>query len=51
MRDYCYKGYLVRSRFKRVPNEAVECNAFPSEEEVRRFLFLYIDSVKSPVES
>ena len=44
----CYKGYVVRSRFKRVPNEAVKCNAFSREEEVRKFPFWYIELVKSP---
>ena len=42
-----YKGYVVRSRLKRVPNEAVKSNASASEEKVRRFPFLYIESVKS----
>ena len=41
-------GYVVRLRLKRVPNEAVKYNAFALEEEVRRFPFRYIDSVKSP---
>ena len=43
-----YKGYVVRSRLKRVPNEAVKRNALAREEEVRTFLFRYIESVKSP---
>ena len=43
-----YKGFLVRSRLKRVLNEAVKSNATAHEEEVRRFLGRYIDSVKSP---
>ncbi len=42
-----YKEYLVRSWFKRVPNEAVKSNESAREEEVRRFLFRYIESVKS----
>ena len=44
----CYKGYVVKSRLKRVPNEDVKCNALTHEEEVRRFLSRYIESVKSP---
>ena len=43
-----YKGYLVISRLKRVPDEAVKCNAFAREEEVRRFPSRHIESVKSP---
>ena len=43
-----YKGYIVRSRLKRVPNEAVKCNAITHEEKVRRFPFRYIQSVKFP---
>ena len=43
-----YKGYVVRSRSKRVPNEAVKRNASAREDEVRRFSFQYIESVKSP---
>ena len=39
-----YKGFVVRTRLKRVSNEAVKCNAF----EVRRFLHRYIEFVKSP---
>ena len=42
-----YKGFVVRSRLKRVRNEAVKSNATAREEEVRRFPDLYIDSVKS----
>ena len=42
------KGYVVRSRLKRVPKEAVKCNALAREEEVRRFPFRYIESFKSP---
>ena len=43
-----YKGFVVRSRLKRVLNEAVKTNATAREEEVRRFPDRYIDSVKSP---
>ena len=43
-----YKGFVVRSRLKRVQYEAVKSNATACEEEVRRFLDWYIDSVKSP---
>ena len=42
-----YKGYVVRSRLKRVLNEAVKTNA-TAREEVRRFPDRYIDSVKAP---
>ena len=42
------KHYLVRSRLKRVSREAVKCNPFAREEEVQRFPFRYIDSVKFP---
>ena len=41
-----YKGHVVRSRLKRVLNEAVKSNATAREEEVRRFPDRYIDSVK-----
>ena len=41
-----HKGFLVRSRLKRVRNEAVKSNATAREEEVR-FPDRYIDSVKS----
>ena len=44
----CYKGYIVRSRLKRVPNEAMKCNTFTHDEEVWRFPFRYINFVKSP---
>ena len=44
----CNKGYVIRSRLKRVPNEAVKCNALAHEEKVRRFLFQHIESFKSP---
>ena len=43
-----YKGFVVRSRLKRVLNEAVKTNATAREEEVRRFPDRYIDCVKSP---
>ena len=43
-----YKGYVVRSRLKRVLNEAVKTNATACEEEVRRFPDRYIGSVKAP---
>ena len=43
-----YKGSVVRSRLKRVLNEAVKSNATAREEEVRRFPERYIASVKTP---
>ena len=43
-----YKGYVVRSKLKRVHNEAMKSNALAREEEVRRFPFRHIESVKSP---
>ena len=43
-----YKGSVVRSRLKRVLNEAVKSNATAREEEVRRFPDRYIVSVKTP---
>ena len=43
-----YKGFIVRSRLKKVLNEAVKSNATVCEEEVRRFPDWYIDSIKSP---
>ena len=43
-----YKGAVVRSRLKRVLNEAVKSNATAREEEVRRFPDRYISSVKTP---
>ena len=42
-----YKGSVVRSRLKRVLNEAVKSNATAREEEVRRFPDRYIASVKT----
>ena len=41
-----YKGFVVRSRLKRVLNEAVKSNATAREEEVRRFPDRYTDCVK-----
>ena len=43
-----YKSFVVRSWLKRVPNEALKCNAFVHEEEVRRFSHGYIEFVKFP---
>ena len=43
-----YKGAVVRSRLKRVLNEAVKSNAIAREEEVQRFPDRYIASVKTP---
>ena len=40
-----YKGFVVRNRLKRVPNEAVKCNAFMRKEELRRFPCQYIECV------
>ena len=45
-----YKGFVVRSRLSRVPNEAVKRNEFAREEEFRRFPCRYIESVRSPDE-
>ena len=42
-----YKGYVVRFRLNRVPNEAVTCNVSGRKEDVRRFPFRYIESIKS----
>ena len=42
------KGFVVGSKFKRIPNEAMKSYATAREEEVRRFPERYIDSVKSP---
>ena len=44
----CYKGFVVRNRLKRVPNEAVKCNAFMHKEELRRFPCRYIECVNAP---
>ena len=41
------KGFVVRSRLRRVLNEAVKSNVTAPGEEVRRFPSRYIDSVKS----
>ena len=43
-----FKGFVVRSRLKRVFNEAVKTNATALEKEVRRFPDQYIDFVKTP---
>ena len=43
-----YKDFVVRSRLKRVPNEAVKCDVFARKEEVRRIPPRYIEFVKSP---
>ena len=43
-----YKGFVVRTRLKRVSNEAVKSNAFVREEEMRRFPHRYIEFVKFP---
>ena len=43
-----YKGIVVRNRLKRVPNEAVKCNAFMRKEELRRFPRRYIECVNAP---
>ena len=43
-----YKGHVVRSRLKRVLNDAVKSNAAAREEEVRRFPDRCIASVKAP---
>ena len=42
-----YKGFVVRSRLKRVLNEVVKSNVTAREEEVQRFPGRYFDSVKS----
>ena len=44
----CYKGFVVRTRQKRISNKAVKYNAFLHEEEMRRFPHRYIKFVKSP---
>ena len=43
-----YKGFVVRNRLKRVPNETVKCNAFMRQEELRRFPCRYIECVNAP---
>ena len=43
-----YKGFVVRNRLKRVPNEAVKCNAFMRKEELRMFPRRYIECVIAP---
>ena len=42
-----YRGFIVRSRLKKVPNEAEEWNSYVCEGETRRFPHWYIESVKS----
>ena len=44
----CYKGFVGRNRLKRVPNEAMKCNAFMSKEELKRFPCRYIACVNVP---
>ena len=44
----CYKGFVVRNRLKRVPNETVKCNAFLRKEEWRRFPCRYTECVSAP---
>ena len=41
-----YKGFVVRSRLKRVPNETMKCNTFAREEV--RFPDRYIEFAKTP---
>ena len=43
-----YKGFVVRNRLKRVPNEAVKCNAFMRKEVLRIFPHRYIECVNCP---
>ena len=43
-----YKGFVVRNRLKRVPYEAVKCNAFMRKEELTRFPHQYIECVNAP---
>ena len=43
----CCKGFVVRSRLERVPNEAMNCNAFVRKEEFQRFLCRYNEFIKS----
>ena len=43
-----YKGFVVRNGLKRVPNEAVKCNAFMRKEELRRFPCWYIECINAP---
>ena len=43
-----YKGFVVRNRLKRVPNEAVKCSAFMRKEELRRFPRRYIECINAP---
>ena len=41
-----YKGFVVRTRLKRVSNKAVKCNALMREKEVRRFPHRYTKFVR-----
>ena len=43
-----YKGFVVRNRLKRVPNEAVKCSALMRKEELRRFPRRYIECINAP---
>ena len=43
----CYKGFVVRSKPKRISNKAMKCNVF-TREEVHSFK--YIEFIKSPDE-
>ena len=43
-----YKGFVVRNRLKRVPNEAGKYSAFMRLEELRRFPCRYIECVNAP---
>ena len=43
-----YKDFIVRSRLKRVPNEAMKCDAFVRKGEMQRFSHRHIEFVKSP---
>ena len=42
-----HKGFVVKSRLKRVLNKAMKCNVFMCEEEVQRFPHWYIEIVKT----
>ena len=44
-----FKDFIVRSRLKRVPNEAMKGNMLAHEEEVQRFLHWYIKSMDEHV--
>ena len=43
-----FKGFIVRNRLRRVPNEAMKCCAFLRKEELRRFPCRYIRCVNTP---